>query len=273
MPELPEVETIKNELKPYIVGQVISNINVIRTGLVRQPASLEEFHSRITGQKVTGISRRGKYLILKLKSGDFLVIHLKIAGSLMVSTDSSPLQNNTVAVIYLSNGNRIYFRDPRGFGAMWLVKDPNTVTKKLGPEALGKDLTPEIFEERLKKRKSSIKAVLLDQSFVAGVGNMYADEALFEAKINPLRVASGLTDEEMERLYHAIQKVLRRGIANKGATIINYYRPGGEPGNAQTQFKVAHGRGKECPVCKTPIERIAIRNRGTYFCPKCQAGT
>ncbi len=115
--------------------------------------------------------------------------------------------------------------------------------------------------------------VLLDQSFIAGVGNMYADEALFEAKINPLRLASSLTDEEIKRLFHAIQKVLRKGIANKGATIANYYRPSGEKGEAQTQFKVAHRRGKKCPVCGTPIKRIVVRNRGTYFCPKCQGGT
>jgi formamidopyrimidine-DNA glycosylase len=174
------------------------------------------------------------------------------------------------AIIHLDDGTDIYFRDPRKFGIMWLVDDEESVGGKLGPEALGKDFTAKVLAERLSKRTAPIKALLCDQGLVAGIGNMYADEALFMAKIHPMRAGGSLTQEEVKRLYKAIQKVLAAGIQEKGASTDTYFRPSGQPGSAHWQFRVAHRRGGNCPLCGTPLERLPVRNRGSYFCPKCQ---
>ncbi len=269
MPELPEVETIKNELAPHILGHQFTGITLLWEGIVKKP-SAEEFRSRLTGQKVTGLSRHGKYLVLTLANDDLLVMHLKMSGSLLLSRDSSEPPEYTRAVFHLDGGMRVFFRDPRKFGGVWLVKDWKTAARNLGPEPLEPDFTPQVLAQRLKNRKAPVKALLCDQSVIAGIGNMYADEALFAARINPLRPGASLTPDEVKRLHRAIQQTLRAAIGNKGASIVNYYRPGGEPGTAHFEFKVAHGRGKNCPNCGTPIQRIAVRNRGTYFCPRCQ---
>ena len=269
MPELPEVETVKNELTPHIVERKLTGITLLWEGVVRQP-SAEDFRSRLIGQKIAGLVRHGKYLVANLTSDDLLVIHLKMSGSLLIGRDSSEPPQYTRAIIHLDDGTNIFFCDPRKFGAMWLVKDSGSITKKLGPEPLEDDFTPQVLAERLKNRKAPIKALLCDQSVIAGIGNMYADEALFAARIHPLRPGGSLSPDEIEHLHHAIQQILRAAIDNKGASIVNYYRPSGEMGTAHFEFKVAHGRGKTCPICGRPIQRIAVRNRGTYFCPKCQ---
>jgi formamidopyrimidine-DNA glycosylase len=265
MPELPEVETIKNELAPHIICHTITGIELFDDKIVRQPA--EEFGSRLTGQKITGVGRRGKYLFLSLASGEILVMHMKMTGSLWLK----PPDRFIRAVIYLDDGTKIYFRDPRKFGVMWLAKDQNVVADKLGPEPLEADFTPQMLAKALSQRTAPIKALLCDQGFIAGIGNMYADEALFRARIHPLRAGGSLNQEEAERLYRAIKQVLTAGIKEKGASTDTYFRPGGEIGTAHFKFKVAHRRGESCPVCGTPLERIPIRNRGSYFCPKCQA--
>ena len=266
MPELPEVETIKNELLPHIVGRQVTGITLFWDGIVRQP-SVEEFCPRLIGQEITGVSRRGKYLIFSLTSNEVLVIHLKMTGSLLIK----PPPKYTRAIIHLDNGTNIFFRDPRKLGAMWLVEDSNSIVGKLGPEPLEADFTPQILAQRLNNRTAPVKALLCDQTFIAGIGNMYADEALFAARIHPLRLGKSLSQDEIERLHRAIQQVLWAAIGNKGASVDTYLRPGGELGTAQFQFQVAHRlSGKLCPVCGTPIERILVRNRGTYFCPQCQ---
>ena len=269
MPELPEVETIKNELAPHIIGRGITGVNLIFEGIVRQPP-VEEFCSRVIGQKITRVERRGKYLILGLTSGEALIIHLKMTGSLLLKPASAEADRFTRAIIYLDNETGLYFRDPRKLGVMWLVADKNTVVDKLGPEPLEATFTPQILVQRLNKRTAPIKALLCDQSLVAGIGNMYADEALFYARIHPLRSGKSLSPEEIERLHHAIQQVLRAAINNKGASIDTYFRPDGRIGTAHFQFRVAHRGGEPCPVCGTPLERIPVRNRGSYFCPRCQ---
>ena len=269
MPELPEVETVKNELTPHSVGRKITGVTLFWDGIVKQP-TVTDFRSHLIGQKITGLDRRGKYLIIGLTSDDLLVIHLKMSGSLLISHDSSEPPKYTRAIIHLDKSSNIFFRDPRKFGAMWLVKDSSSITDKLGPEPLEGDFTPQVLAQRLRNRKAPIKALLCDQSVIAGIGNMYADEALYAARIHPLRLGGSLSQDEIERLHHAIQQILRAAIGNKGASIVNYYRPSGEPGTAHFEFKVAHGRGKTCPICSGAIQRIPVRNRGTYFCPKCQ---
>ena len=270
MPELPEVETIRSELLPYGVGRQISAVTLFWDGIVRQP-SVAEFRSRLVGQRITGLSRRAKYLIFNLSGGGVLIIHLRMTGSLLLKSSSSEPDKFIRAIIYLGGDTTIHFRDPRKFGRMWLAEDAASVLPELGPEPLVADFTPQILAQRLGKRSAPIKALLFDQSFIAGIGNMYADEALFAAKIHPLRSGKSLSREEVERLYRAMQQVLRAAINDKGASVENYFRPGGELGTAHFQFQVAHRlSGEFCPVCGTPIERIPVRNRGTYFCPRCQ---
>jgi formamidopyrimidine-DNA glycosylase len=265
MPELPEVETIKNELAPHIIGRAVTGVTLFWEGIVRQP-SVEEFCSRVIGQKITGVERRGKYLFFSLTSGESLIIHLKMTGSLLLK----PPDRFIRAIIHLDGGTQIYFRDPRKFGVMWLAKDKNAVASKLGPEPLEADFTPQTLAQRLTKRTAPIKALLCDQSLVAGIGNMYADETLFLAGIHPLRSGKSLSPEDVKRLHHAIQRVLWAAIGNKGASVDTYFRPNGQIGTAHFQFRVAHRGGEPCPVCGTPLERIPVRNRGSYFCPRCQ---
>jgi formamidopyrimidine-DNA glycosylase len=269
MPELPEVETVKNEISPHVLGRRIKEVVLVWDRIVREPAAAE-FKSRLAGRKIKDVARRGKYLLFHLNGADVLIMHLKMTGSLLVGRSEDEPPKYTRAILYLDDGKAIFFRDPRKFGRMWLVEDIDTVIGKLGPEALGKDLTEKRFADLLAKRKIPIKALLCDQEFIAGVGNLYADEALFLAKIYPLRPASSLNQEEISRLHRAVREVLLAGIKNKGASIVNYYRPDGSKGTAHSEFRVAR-RGKQpCFVCGTPIERIFDRGRGTYFCPKCQ---
>ena len=269
MPELPEVETVKNELLPYIVGHRITGITLFWDRLIRQP-SVEEFRSHLLGQKITALSRRGKYLIFSLTSR-VLIIHLKMTGSLLLKSALAEPDKFIRAVLYLDGEIALHFRDPRKLGAMWLAEDKNTIDGKLGPEPLEAGFTPQILTQRLENRTAPIKALLFDQSFIAGIGNMYADEALFAAGIHPGRSGKSLSQGEIKKLHNSIKQVLWSAIGNKGASVDTYFRPGGELGTAHFQFQVAHRLGgKFCPVCGTPIERILIRNRGSYFCPKCQ---
>lgn len=268
MPELPEVETVKTELSPHIIGRAITGVTLFWEGIVRQPKA-GEFCSRLVGQKITDIARRGKYLIVSLNSGDFLIIHLKMTGSLIVGKDSSEPPKFTRAVLHLDEGI-IFFRDPRKFGLMRLVKDEKSIVGELGPEPLEAVFTPQLLAQCLAKRVAPIKALLCDQSVLAGIGNMYADEALFAAKIHPLRSGSSLSEGEIAHLHQAIRQVLWSAIGHKGASVANYFRPDGTIGTAHFEFKVSRRRGLPCVNCGTSLERIVVRNRGTYFCPKCQ---
>ncbi|MBA7578251.1 Formamidopyrimidine-DNA glycosylase [subsurface metagenome] len=273
MPELPEVETTKNELLPHILNRHITGVTLFWSQIVRRP-SVEEFCSHLIGQRITGIGRRGKYLIFNLSSGEVLIIHLRMTGSLLLKPASAEPDKFIRAILHLDGESDIRFRDPRKLGAMWVVEDKSEVVGKLGPEPLEAVFTPQILKKRLQNRTAPIKAVLLDQSFIAGIGNMYADEALFAARIHPLRPGGSLSPDEVKRLYRAIQQVLWSGIGNRGASTDTYFRPDGNKGAAHFQFQVAHRlSGNCCPVCGTAIERIPIRNRGTYFCPQCQALT
>jgi formamidopyrimidine-DNA glycosylase len=267
MPELPEVETVKNELAPYVIGRRIAGITPVWAGIIKA-IPVEEFTQRVTNQTINVISRHGKYLLFHLSSGDILVVHLKMSGSLILNASEPP--KYTRAIIHLNDGQNIYFRDPRKFGVLKLIRDVSEVSSKLGPEPFDKDFTVKVFGERLKNRTAPIKALLLDQKFLAGVGNMYADEALFAAGIYPARISGSLTKTEIARLHHDIRQVLKAGIRGKGASIVTYYHPDGSKGTAHFQFKVAHGMRENCAVCGTPIKRIVIRGRGTYYCPHCQ---
>jgi formamidopyrimidine-DNA glycosylase len=266
MPELPEVETIKNELLPYVIGRRITGVALRWEGIIRSP-SANDFIAGVIGQEIRGLTRRGKYLFFHLSGGKVLVMHMKMTGSLLIGPASDRF---TRAIIYLDNGTVLHFRDPRKFGVMWLADDDSEVAARLGPEPLEGDFTSGALVALLKNRKAPVKPVLLDQSVIAGIGNMYADEALFDARIHPLKPAGSLSGDEVKRLHGSIVRVLRKALENKGASVRNYIRPDGNPGTAHAEFNVAHGVGRDCPNCGTPIERIVVRGRGTYLCPRCQ---
>lgn len=267
MPELPEVETIKNELYPHIIGRRFTGITLYDTKPLRQP-STEDFCQKLRGQKINSLERRGKYLIFHLSSGDVLIIHLKMSGSLLLNPEQ--VDRHARVIFDLDDGSRIAFTDRRRLGDMWLLENEQPIIGKLGPEPLTPEFTAELLAKRLRKHQAPIKAVLLDQSFIAGIGNMYADEALFSARIHPLRKANSLSPQENRKLHKAIVNVLHTAIDSKGASVDTYKRPDGELGTAHSNFCVAHRGGKPCPICGTLIQRLAIRNRGSYFCPNCQ---
>jgi formamidopyrimidine-DNA glycosylase len=267
MPELPEVETIRNELSPHVIGRRFTDVAVCDAKLVRQP-SVGEFRQKLIGKRVNSLERRGKYLIFRLSSGMALIIHLKMSGALLLNPEQA--SRYTRVIFHLDDGSQLIFTDRRRLGNIWLIENELTIIRKLGPEPLTSEFTAKLLAERLQKHKAPIKAVLLDQSFIAGIGNMYADEALFAARIHPLRQANSLSLKEIRNLHKAIVTVLRSAIDNKGASIDTYKRPDGQLGTAHSNFSVAHRGGESCPICGTTIQRLAIRNRGSYFCPKCQ---
>jgi len=267
MPELPEVETIKNELSPWVVGQSFTQATILDSKLVCG-GSAEEVSRGLIGQKIESLGRRGKYLIFHLSNGRSLIMHLRMTGSLLLNPGD--VDRYARAIFHLSNGHRLIFNDRRRLGLIRLVEDADTVVCKLGPEPLDESFTAEILGQRLSRHHIPIKAALLDQCIVAGIGNMYADEALFAARINPLRKADGLSPEEVRTLHNCIRKVLGAAIGSKGASVDTYVIPEGELSTAHFNFKVAHKGSEPCPVCGGTIERCVVQNRGSYFCPLCQ---
>jgi formamidopyrimidine-DNA glycosylase len=267
MPELPEVETIKNELSPWVVGQSFTKVTILDTKLLCGSTAMGVRHG-LVGQRVERLERRGKYLIFHLSSGRSLIMHLRMTGVLLLNPIG--VDRYARAVFQLSSGHRLVFSDRRRLGLIWLVDDAETVVGKLGPEPLDKRFTAGVLQQRLNKHHMPIKAALLDQRIVAGIGNMYADEALFAARIHPLRKADDLSPAEVRTLHNSIHRVLQAAICNKGASVDSYIRPEGELGTAHFNFKVAHRGGEPCPVCGGTIERVVVQNRGSYFCSRCQ---
>ncbi len=263
---MPEVETIKNELLPC-VGATVIHVDLIDSKVV-SGINVEKFCRMVEGQMVKNIERRGKYLIFLLSNSYSLAIHFRMTGSLLLG--SGNIDRYSRARFRLSSGEYLTLRDPRRFGTMKLVKVIGELTGKLGPEPLDESFTPEVLERSLSRHRIPIKAALLDQNIIAGIGNMYADESLFAAHIHPLRKADLLSHEEVQSLCSSIKEILQQAISNKGASVDTYIRPGGQIGMAQFKFNVAHRYGKACRVCGTSIQRIMVRSRGTYFCPECQ---
>ncbi len=266
MPELPEVETIKNELSPWVTGRSFTQVTIFDTDLVPE-TSAGEFRRGLTGQTIQSLERRGKYLIFNL-GNQSLIMHFRMTGALLVNPKG--IDRYARAVFQLSNDIQLVFIDRRRLGLMWLAGNAEAIVGKLGPEPLSEGFTHGILGQRLSQHHIPIKAALIDQGLVAGIGNMYADEALFAARIHPLRRTDTLPTEEIQSLYYSIREVLGSAIDSKGASVDTYVRPEGQLGTAQFNFRVAHRGGEPCPICGAPIERILVRNRGTYFCPECQ---
>ncbi|MDD2251559.1 MAG: bifunctional DNA-formamidopyrimidine glycosylase/DNA-(apurinic or apyrimidinic site) lyase [Dehalococcoidales bacterium] len=269
MPELPEVETIRRELLPLLIGRRIAGIELYWENTLRG-ISAADFNELFAGLLINGLERRGKYLIFKLEGGKCFSIHFRMTGSIISGTDEGGLPRYCRAVIRLDGGLNLFFTDPRKFGCIEVPDVCASFLTRLGPEPLGESFTPEVLAKILTNRKAAVKAVLLDQRSIAGIGNMYADEALFKAGIYPLRPGGSISQDEVGALHSAIRSVLTKAIDRKGATVSDYTRPGGEPGSAQDDFCVAHRRGCSCPCCGNPVERTVVCQRGTYFCPVCQ---
>lgn len=267
MPELPEVETIRTELLPWVLERQFVGVNVLDRKLVQSlPAGGLQ---SLVGQSVQNLKRRGKYLIFHLSNKKSLIIHLRMTGRLLV--DPREIDKYARAIFLFSGGMKLCFSDMRRLGVIYLVEDAESVVSKLGVEPLSDSFTIELLLKLIRRHRIPIKVALLDQSIIAGIGNMYADEALFAAKVHPLILTDELSIQQAQNLYYSIGSVLSSAIRNKGASIDTYIRPDGELGTAQVQFKVAHRKGEPCYVCQALIQRIMLRGRGSYFCPRCQS--
>jgi formamidopyrimidine-DNA glycosylase len=273
MPELPEVETVRMQLEPVLMGRRFERVEIHDPRLVR-PYEPAEVAAELEGERVAAVERRGKYLIVRFESDRVLLIHLRMTGSLRHSVsgglDEDPHRR---AVVKLDDGSDVAYRDVRRFGT-WLVLEPGELapylSKRVGDEPLDALFTAARLGERLAKRRAPIKAALLDQRTLAGMGNIYVDEALWRARINPLRPAESIDRKELQRLHKAIRVALEAGIARQGSTLRNYALPDGSSGSMQHEFKV-YGRGGEpCDRCGTPIAKTRVGGRSTWFCPTCQ---
>jgi formamidopyrimidine-DNA glycosylase len=270
MPELPEVETIARALRvggrgqPPIIGRSIASVQVEWARSVAEPDA-ELFSVQIAGQTVQSASRRGKYLVLQLDP-DTLLLHLRMSGDIRVETGSLPAAPHDRIQLNFTDGWRMSFNDPRKFGRAWLLRDPALELGKLGPEPLGEAFNSGWLMQALHTRRRLLKPLLLDQTFIAGLGNIYTDEALHLAGLHPLRNSAEVTEPQAQRLWAAIRQVLTAGIENNGASLEWVYRGG----DFQNHFR-AYGRtGQACPVCGTPIQRLTVGQRGTHICPVCQ---
>jgi len=273
MPELPEVETIRRDLARELVGKTVLGITS-SAPKVLQP-SPKAILEAIKRQKFERIERKGKLLILRLSGGVTLGIHLRLTGRLLIRDEGDPPEEWQRVVIKLSGGKELRFSDLRLFGYIKLFKDEKEVEEtlsKLGPEPLSKELDGEKFYEIIRKTSRPIKIALLDQKLISGIGNIYANEALFEAKIHPLTKANQLTKAQAARLYKAIEKVLKEGLELRGATIADeMYRDAyGQRGSYAEKVRIYQQAGKPCPRCGTEIKYLKVGQRGTFVCPKCQ---
>jgi formamidopyrimidine-DNA glycosylase len=265
MPELPEVETIIRTLRPALLGKNILSADLRWNRTLVSP-SPGKFQKVIRGQQIQDILRRAKFLHVKL-STSHLIIHLRMSGDLLVILGGYQPAKHDRLILMLTDDMALVFSDPRKFGRVWLVDDPTTIFQNLGPEPLSDEFSPAWLHAALHIQHRQLKTLLLDQSFLAGLGNIYTDEALHMAKLHPLTPSDTVTVEQAERLWMAVREVLEEGIRRNGASIDWVYRGG----DFQNHFRVYGRQGETCPVCGTKIERIVVGQRGTHFCPQCQA--
>ncbi len=270
MPELPEVETIKSQLNRIVKGKKIEKVDVHLAKLVKHP--LRDFKKLVQGKKIVDFSRRGKLLIIELSNKYFLVIHLKLSGQVIYNGE---VGKHSHLVYYLSGKNRLIHNDLRQFGYVKIVsqKGLNDLIEKekYGPEPLSKEFAFRLFKELLERRKKSkIKTLLMDQTFVVGIGNIYASEILFLAKVLPMRKVKTLKEKEIKRIYSAIKKILTLAIKRKGSSANDYLDARGEEGTFLSIAKVYQKEGQSCPVCGGKIKRTKMNTRSTFYCPKCQ---
>ncbi len=273
MPELPEVETIKRVLEPQVKSLRISDITANRTDVIAYP-SAEIFCEKIKNQTISAMDRRGKFLTFVLESGDKIILHLRMTGCLLVTTHDYPQEKHTHIIFHLSNGSELRFSDTRRFGRLWYIRnhemDIYSGISKLGLEPFDKDLSAGYLEKKCGRRKKTVKECLLDQSVVAGIGNIYSDEILFRAKVCPSRSANSLTEYEWERISSVIPECMAFFIEKNAITPEEYLQTKGKD-YRNTPFLQVYGRdGEVCPVCGGIFCRTVIGGRSSVYCPECQ---
>lgn len=264
MPELPEVETIARSLRPALIGQTIVSTTLFWPRTLATPTR-DVFYQKLAGQQIKDVTRRAKYLHIQLSGGN-LFIHLRMSGDLILRAQPDDTQPHDRLHLVLSSGQILAFNDTRKFGRVWLVDDPGDVIGKLGPEPFDPGFNAKILHAALQSHRRQLKPLLLDQSFIAGLGNIYTDEALHLSGLHPRRQSDTIIYSEAKQLLEAIRSVLQAGIENNGASIDWVYRGG----NFQNHFRVYGRTGQPCPVCGKPIQRTIIGQRSTHFCPRCQ---
>jgi formamidopyrimidine-DNA glycosylase len=270
VPELPEVETIRSRLAPRLAGRRIERVEIYDHRLT-QPEPPEAVAAALAGERIVDVCRRGKYLVFAFESGRHLLVHLRMTGGFQHPAEAN--ERHRRAVVRLDDGSDVAYRDMRRFGR-WLLLEPGELDEywrgRLGHEPLERDFTTAKLARALAGRKLPVKAALLDQRTVAGIGNIYADEALWWARIHPLRPAGSLTKDEVAALRKGVRKALEVGIARHGTTLRDYRDPDGRRGRMQGELRVYGREHQPCRRCGTPIERIRAAGRGTWYCPFCQ---
>ncbi|KRL04754.1 DNA-formamidopyrimidine glycosylase [Liquorilactobacillus oeni] len=272
MPELPEVETVRRGLEKLVCGERIENVKIIYSKtIIGNP---DEFQKELCGHRLENVGRRGKYLLFNFDKGLSMVSHLRMEGKYFVESPELPIEKHTHIVFQLSNGQQLRYNDVRKFGRMRLIRTDELAglpaLMKLGPEPIVASFDKEEFFEKLKHKKKMIKPALLDQTLVAGLGNIYTDEVLWYSKINPQTPASHLDRQEVSLLHDEIIKELKRAIAAGGTTVFTYTDTFGHAGSFQSQLHVYGKKGQPCERCGTLLEKIVVGQRGTTFCPACQ---
>jgi formamidopyrimidine-DNA glycosylase len=271
VPELPEVETTRRDLEARIRGRTIADVCFDSTGVApARGLGPVEMADALRGRRFEGLTRRGKYLIAHLDGGDALVLHRRMTGNLVLRRQSDPSEPYTRAVLTLDDGNELRWTDQRRFGTWILTDAPEQAIPEIGPEPLEEGWLAEHLGTALANRTAPVKAVLLDQRRVAGLGNIYADESLHIAGIHPERPAGTLTAEEVERLHAAVRSVLSLAIELQGSSAQSYVGGLGQRGSMQDEWRAYQRTGEPCRTCGTPIDRIRVGGRGTHFCPRCQ---
>ena len=274
MPELPEVETVRARLEPRVVGRRFDRVEIFDSRLTR-PADPAGVAAQLEGERVVALDRRGKYLIVRFESGRVLLIHLRMTGQLLHGNGAEPPAQDVHrrAVVRLDDGSDVIYRDVRRFGTWQLIEQEDLgpyLARRVGPEPLVRSFTSKRLVEAFEGRRAPVKSALLDQRRLAGVGNIYADEALWRACLHPLRPAGDLDAAEIAALHRGIRAALKAGIARQGATLSTYRTPDGSPGRMQEEFRVYGRESEPCERCGTPIEKIRTGGRGTWYCPSCQ---
>ncbi|MFC1824563.1 bifunctional DNA-formamidopyrimidine glycosylase/DNA-(apurinic or apyrimidinic site) lyase [Thermodesulfobacteriota bacterium] len=275
MPELPEVQTIVNDLtKARLINVPITGAHVFwqRSIATGSPRS---FPGQVIGRNFGSIWRRGKYIGFDFNGGGHLLLHLRMSGRLHLVSAGMRRAKHEHVVLSFQDDRELRLYDPRKFGRLYLVKDADLILGRLGPEPLGRTFTAVYLKKILSSRKRLIKPLLLDQNVIAGLGNIYVDEALWDAGIHPCRIASSLSSDQVHGLYRAIRKVLKQGIANAGTSLGtgkgNFHSITRQMGSNQNHLHVYRQTGLPCPRCKTPIERLVVGQRGTHICINCQS--
>src|SRR5918998_2949976 len=274
MPELPEVETIKQHLRELVVGSFITEVEVLDPGLVEQP-STEEFERELEGDRISGARRRAKHLIVEFDSGNFLVFQLKIGGQLLLVPPVEEPKTALMLVIHLDGDRRLFLRDETRFTRARLLNAEELEARlsTLGPEPLEEEFKRNgagYLQETLSSRRAQIKPLLLDQKIVSGIGNIYVDEILYDARLHPRRKANTLSEGEWKALYHAIRSNLAAGVEHRGTTVRLYKDVLDRPGEHQNYLQVFEKHGQPCPGCEGKVVREKVGGRPTHFCPSCQ---